>query len=80
MQGMLWVRLSGCEAADRQERFQAGDDQALCQAFDRYAGMVQRVGMLRLGNHHDAEELVQQVFVRAWKGRAGFDPTRGSLG
>jgi RNA polymerase sigma-70 factor (ECF subfamily) len=62
------------------ERFQAGDDLALRQAFDRYAGMVQRVGMLRLGNHHDAEELVQQVFVRAWKGRAGFDPARGSLG
>ena len=62
------------------ERFQAGDDLALRQAFDRYAGMVQRVGMLRLGNHHDAEELVQQVFVRAWKGRAGFDPERGSLG
>jgi RNA polymerase sigma-70 factor (ECF subfamily) len=61
-------------------RFQAGDDLALRQAFDRYAGMVQRVGMLRLGNHHDAEELVQQVFVRAWKGRAGFDPARGSLG
>ena len=62
------------------QRFQAGDDLALRQAYDRYAGMVQRVGMLRLGNHHDAEELVQQVFVRAWKGRAGFDPTRGSLG
>ena len=62
------------------ERFQAGDDLALRQAYDRYAGMVQRVGMLRLGNHHDAEELVQQVFVRAWKGRAGFDPARGSLG
>ena len=62
------------------ERFRAGDDLALRQAFDRYAGMVQRVGMLRLGNHHDAEELVQQVFVRAWKGRAGFDPARGSLG
>ena len=61
-------------------RFRAGDDRALRQAFDRYGGMVQRVGMLRLGNHHDAEELVQQVFVRAWKGREGFNPERGSLG
>ena len=61
-------------------RFKAGDDLALRQAFDRYAGMVQRVGILRLGNHHDAEELVQQVFVRAWKGRDGFDPSKGSLG
>ncbi len=62
------------------QRFRAGDAAALRQAFDRYGGMVQRVGMLRLGNHHDAEELVQQVFVRAWKGREGFDPARGSLG
>jgi len=62
------------------ERFRAGDDLALREAFDRYGGMVQRVGMLRLGNHHDAEELVQQVFVRAWKGRDGFNPDRGSLG
>ena len=62
------------------QRFRAGDELALRQAFDRYGGMVQRVGMLRLGNHHDAEELVQQVFVRAWKGRDGFNPDRGSLG
>jgi RNA polymerase sigma factor (sigma-70 family) len=62
------------------ERFRAGDALALRQAFDRYGGMVQRVGILRLGNHHDAEELVQQVFVRAWKGREGFNPERGSLG
>ncbi len=62
------------------QRFRAGDELVLRQAFDRYGGMVQRVGMLRLGNHHDAEELVQQVFVRAWKGRDGFNPERGSLG
>ena len=62
------------------QRFRAGDALALRQAFERYGGMVQRVGMLRLGNHHDAEELVQQVFVRAWKGRDGFNPDRGSLG
>jgi len=62
------------------QRFRSGDELALRQAFDRYGGMVQRVCMLRLGNHHDAEELVQQVFVRAWKGRDGFNPERGSLG
>ena len=66
--------------AEWMQRFRAGDAKALRQAFDRYGGMVQRVGILRLGNHHDAEELVQQVFVRAWKGREGFDPERGSLG
>jgi RNA polymerase sigma factor (sigma-70 family) len=62
------------------ERFRAGDERALREAYDRYGGMVLRIGLLRLGNQHDAEDMVQMVFVRAWKGRAGFDPTRGSLG
>jgi RNA polymerase sigma-70 factor (ECF subfamily) len=62
------------------ERFRAGDEGALREAYDRYGGMVLRVGLLRLGNHQDAEDLVQMVFVRAWKGRAGFDPAKGSLG
>ncbi len=59
--------------------FAAGDETALRRAFDRYSTMVFRIGMQRLGDYHLAEELVQQVFVRAWKGRDGFDPQRGSL-
>jgi RNA polymerase sigma factor (sigma-70 family) len=62
------------------ERFRDGDEKALREAYDRYGGMVLRVGLLRLGNRQDAEDLVQMVFVRAWKGRTGFDPARGSLG
>lgn len=62
------------------DRFQAGDGAALREAYDRFSGMVLRVGLLRLGNQHDAEDLVQMVFVRAWKGRAGFDPAKGSIG
>lgn len=60
-------------------RFRDGDETALRWAFDRYGGMVQRLARMRLGDPHDAEELVQQVFVRAWRGRQGFDPTRGTL-
>ncbi len=60
-------------------RFRSGDELALKDAFDRFSGMVLRVGILALRDHHDAEDLVQQVFVRAWNGRSGFDPERGSM-
>ena len=42
--------------------------------FDRFGPMVYRRCMALLGNHHDAEEATQEVFVRAMK--AG-NPTDG---
>ncbi len=59
--------------------FAAGEAAALRDVFDRYGGMILRIGQLSLTNQHDAEDLVQQVLVRAWRGRAGFDPARGTL-
>ncbi len=61
-------------------RLAAGDPSALRDAFDRYGGLVHALALRRLGVHHDAEEVTQQVFVRAWRGRAGLDPERGALG
>jgi RNA polymerase sigma-70 factor, ECF subfamily len=61
------------------EGFREGDPVALRQAFDRYGGIVHRTAQLSLGDYHLAEEIAQQVFVRAWNGRRSFDPDRGSM-
>jgi RNA polymerase sigma factor (sigma-70 family) len=69
-------------AADRSmaRRLTAGDPSALREAFDRYGALVHAIALRRLGVHQDAEDVTQQVFVRAWRGRAGLDPERGALG
>jgi RNA polymerase sigma-70 factor (ECF subfamily) len=67
---------SGDELASR---FRLGDGPALEEAYDRHARLVYSIALRALGAHHDAEDVMQQVFVRAWRGRAGLDPGRGSL-
>lgn len=43
----------------------AGDQQAFGELVDRYEGMVMSVGLKRLGNYAEAQELCQEVFVKA---------------
>lgn len=54
----------------------AGDPRALEAAFRGWAGLVHAYGRRALGAAA-ADDLTQQVFVEAWRGRAGFDPERG---
>ena len=67
-------------AARLEQRFAAGDAIALREAYDRHGGVVYGIAVRCLGAHHDAEDVTQQVFVRAWRSRATFDPQRGTLG
>jgi RNA polymerase sigma-70 factor (ECF subfamily) len=60
-------------------RFAAGDPAALRDAYDRWSPAVYAIAVRTLGAHHDAEDVTQQVFVRAWRGRDTFDPGRGTL-
>lgn len=61
------------------QAFRAGDEQALRQAYARWAGLVHAFCLRSLPCRADAEEASAQVFVKAWRGRAGLDTSRGSL-
>lgn len=60
-------------------RFHAGDDGALEDAYRRWARLVHTTALRATGNEADAADITQAVFVGAWRGRAGFDPAKGTL-
>jgi RNA polymerase sigma factor (sigma-70 family) len=66
--------------ATLEQRFAAGDQAALREAYDRHGSAVYAIALRCLRAHHDAEDVTQQVFVRAWRSRSTFDPERGTLG
>lgn len=60
-------------------RLQSGDPDALAQLYDSYAGVVSALAHRILRDSAEVEEVVQEVFLQAWRQAARFDPHRGSL-
>lgn len=65
--------------ADIEHRFASDDAAVLRAAFDTWGGAVFAYGRRMLPSTQDAEDLVQQVFVAAWRQRHRYDPQRASL-
>lgn len=49
-----------------------GDEQAFAQLVERYRGELQVHAYRMLGSLEDAQDAVQDAFLRAWKGRATY--------
>src|SRR5438105_12500640 len=61
------------------EGVRRGDGRAIAALYDRYHGLVFSLGLRMLGDREGTEELVQEVFLRAWRQAATFQPSLGKL-
>ena len=58
---------------------EAQDSDALARLYDRHAPRLLGVADRILGETGEAEEVVQEVFLYAWRAASSFDPFRGSV-
>lgn len=58
--------------------FAAGDEHALAAAYRHCAGVIRGLALRTLRDGAAADDVVQEVFVRAWRYRSGYRPDRSS--
>ncbi|MFO0858219.1 MAG: sigma-70 family RNA polymerase sigma factor [Phycisphaerales bacterium] len=67
--------------ADRalMQRVAANDERAIAELFDRFGSLVFRMAMQSMPSKTEAEDAVQEVFVRLWRTAARYDDEKAAL-
>lgn len=72
------IPLAELPDSDLVDAMAAGDVEAMDVLYDRYNRAVFSFALKMLGNREQAEELLQEVFVRAWRQAHRFSEGRGT--
>ena len=60
-------------------RSQLGDERAFEALYEQYKNLVYRTAVLMLGNPADAEDVLQEVFVKVHRSLDQYDPGKGAF-
>ena len=55
------------------EALRAGDREEFARLVDRYSGLIYRLGLKMMGNSQDAEDILQETFIKAYRHLKDFD-------
>ena len=72
------IPLADLPDSDLVDVMAAGDVEAMEVLYDRYNRAVFSFALRMLGNREQAEELLQEVFIRAWRQARKFSEGRGT--
>ncbi len=64
---------------DLMQRVAAGDQGAVEELYDRFGSLVYRLAYQQMPTRADAEDAVQEIFVRLWRTADRYDPKRAAL-
>lgn len=61
------------------KRVAAGDESATAELYDRFGPLVFRMSIQAMPTRAEAEDAVQEVFIRLWRTAGRYDPSRAAL-
>lgn len=69
----------GQQDLDLMRRVASDDEGAISELYDRFGSLVYRMAYQTMPTRADAEDVVQEVFVRLWRTASRYDPKRSAL-